>query len=65
VEAEKERITKELEYTRGFLSSVMKKLGNEKFVNSAPAAVVESENKKKSDAESMIKMLEEKLQALG
>jgi valyl-tRNA synthetase len=65
VAAEKERITKELEYTQGFLASVMKKLGNEKFVNSAPPAVVEGENKKRTDAESMIKMLEEKLQSLG
>jgi valyl-tRNA synthetase len=65
VDAEKERLSKELEYTKGFLASVMKKLGNEKFMNSAPVAVVEGENKKRSDAESMIKMLEEKLQALG
>jgi valyl-tRNA synthetase len=63
VAAEKDRLSKELEYAKGFLASVMKKLGNEKFMNSAPAAVVEGENKKRSDAESMIKMLEEKIQA--
>lgn len=65
MEAEKERIIKELDYTKGFLASVMKKLGNEKFVNSAPPAVVESENKKRQDAESLIRVLEEKLVSLG
>ncbi|MEZ4974135.1 MAG: valine--tRNA ligase [Cyclobacteriaceae bacterium] len=65
VEAECESLQKELEYTRGFLKSVMKKLSNEKFVAGAPAQVVESENKKKTDAESKIKLLEENLKSLG
>ena len=65
VEAEKAEITKELEYTRGFLNSVMKKLSNEKFVNGAPEHVVANEKKKQADAESKIKVLEEKLASLS
>ncbi|MGB0422940.1 MAG: class I tRNA ligase family protein, partial [Flavobacteriales bacterium] len=64
-EAEKEKIVKELEYTKGSLKIVMKKLGNERFVSSAPAAVVDAETKKKDDAEAKIKVLEEKLLSIG
>ena len=59
------KIKDELEYNRGFLSSVMKKLGNERFVQNAPANVIELERKKKSDAESKIKSLEEVLKGLS
>ncbi|GGF37477.1 valine--tRNA ligase [Echinicola rosea] len=64
VEAEKENIQKELEYTKGFLNSVTKKLSNERFVNNAPAQVVENEKKKQADAEAKIKALEESLTKL-
>lgn len=64
VEAERERITKDLEYNRGFKASVEKKLGNERFVNSAPAQVVELERKKLADAEEKIRLLEEALAKL-
>lgn len=60
-EKEREAIQKELEYTRGFLHSVMRKLGNEKFVKGAPQHVLEAEQKKKADAESKIKLLETNL----
>jgi len=59
------KINEELVYFRGFLEMVMKKLGNERFVNSAPAQVVELEQKKKADAEEKLKVLEERLQLLG
>jgi valyl-tRNA synthetase len=59
VEEEKENIRKELEYAKGFMNSVLKKLSNERFVSGAPAAVVENEKKKLSDAEAKIKALEE------
>ncbi|MDR3226232.1 MAG: valine--tRNA ligase [Prevotellaceae bacterium] len=59
-----EKLQKELEYTKGFLASVTKKLSNEKFVNSAPVNVVEAERKKQSDAESKIKILEENIARL-
>ncbi|TDQ13575.1 valyl-tRNA synthetase [Algoriphagus boseongensis] len=65
VEEEKANIQKELEYTRGFLNSVMKKLSNERFVAGAPAQVVEMEKKKQADAEAKIKALEESLAKLG
>ncbi|GMQ29428.1 valine--tRNA ligase [Algoriphagus confluentis] len=65
VEEEKENLKKELEYTRGFLNSVMKKLSNERFVAGAPAQVVEMEKKKQADAEAKIKALEESLLKLG
>ena len=60
-EDEREKLVKELEYTKGFLNSVDKKLSNEKFVASAPAAVLENENKKRADALSKIAMLEQSL----
>lgn len=65
IEAEKEKLEKELEYENGFLKSVEQKLRNEKFVNGAPEQVVNNEKKKKSDAEERIKVLQEKLEALG
>ena len=61
VEAEVTKIQEELVYFRGFLETVIKKLGNEKFVGSAPAKVVEIERKKQADAEEKIKILEERL----
>ena len=42
----------------------MAKLGNEKFVANAKPEVVENERKKKSDAESKIKTLQESIAAL-
>jgi valyl-tRNA synthetase len=61
---EREAILKDLEYYKGFLAVVEKKLSNEKFVNSAPANVIESERKKKADAEIKIKALQEALARL-
>ncbi len=61
LEQEKEDLTKELEYTKGFLNSVSKKLANERFVSNAPEAVVEKEKKKMADAQSKMKALEESL----
>lgn len=64
-EAEAIRIKKEIEYNQGFLKSVQAKLSNEKFVANAKPEVVAAEQKKKADAESKIKALEEQLEALG
>ncbi|UII32584.1 valine--tRNA ligase [Fulvivirga ulvae] len=61
LDKEREELQKELEYTRGFLTSVDKKLRNERFVNNAPPQVVEMEKKKKADAEAKLKVLEESL----
>lgn len=63
-EKEKAKLTEELEYQKGFLASVMKKLSNERFVAGAPPEVVENEKKKQADAEAKIKTLEEALRNL-
>jgi len=55
------KIEEELKYTLGFLEAVMKKTGNERFMSSAPAQVVDLERKKQTDAQEKIKMLEERL----
>lgn len=65
LEAEKEKVEEELGYTKGFLKSVQKKLGNERFVNNAPEEVVNVEKRKLLDAQEKIKILEEKLANLG
>jgi len=57
-------IQKEIEYQKGFLAAVDKKLSNERFVAGAPAQVVDLERKKKADAESKIRLLEENLARL-
>jgi valyl-tRNA synthetase len=59
--AQKEKLQKELEYQRGFLLSVEKKLSNERFVQNAKPEVVDAERKKKQDAEEKIKAIEESL----
>jgi len=60
-EEEMARLEKELEYTRGFLKSVMAKLGNERFVQNAPEAVVALEKKKQEEAEMKITAIEQRL----
>ena len=65
IEAEKERITKEIEYLKGFLVSVDKKLSNERFVQNAKPEIIENERNKKADAEAKITILAESLANLG
>lgn len=64
VDAEIDRLTKELDYTQGFLESVMRKLSNERFVQGAPEKVIANERAKQTDAEAKIKAIEEQLQGL-
>ena len=64
VEAERKKLEEELKYAEGFLASVMKKLGNEKFVNGAPEKVVAVERQKKADAEKKIEALKQQLDGL-
>ena len=64
-EAETKKLSDELAYLEGFLASVMKKLSNERFVNSAPEKVVANERAKKADAEAKIAAIKEQLQALN
>lgn len=65
VGAEKEKLKGELEYAKGSLNIIYKKLHNEKFMAGAPEAVVVSERKKEADVLSKIKILEEKIAELG
>jgi valyl-tRNA synthetase len=64
VEEELKKLQAELDYTKGFLASVMKKLSNERFVSSAPEAVVATERAKQADAEAKIKVLEDQIAGL-
>ena len=64
IEEEIATLTQELEYTKGFLNSVMKKLSNERFVKNAPEQVIANERKKQSDAEAKIKTIQEQLSAI-
>ena len=61
---QKEQLTKDLDYLKGFLISVEKKLSNERFVQNAKPEVVDIEKKKKADAEEKIKAIEESLATL-
>ena len=63
--AEVKKAETELGHLRNFLSSVDKKLSNERFVAGAPPQVLETERKKKSDAETKIKALEERIGQLA
>ena len=64
-EAEIAKLGEELTYYEGFLQSVERKLSNERFVQSAPAAVVDKERAKKADAEAKIAAIREQLAALN
>ena len=64
VEEELKKLEEELKYTQGFLTSVLKKLSNERFVNNAPEAVVANEKAKQADAEAKIKVLEERIASM-
>ena len=63
-EEELKKLQAELDYTRGFLASVEKKLSNERFVSGAPAAVVEREKQKLADAKMKIEALEKQIASL-
>ena len=58
------KLEEELEYTKGFLQSVNKKLSNPNFVNNAPQNVVNIEKKKQSDSNEKIKIIEKQLSSL-
>ena len=62
---ELKKLQDELKYAEGFLNSVLKKLSNEKFVNGAPAAVIEKERNKQRDAETKIAALKAQIAALS
>jgi len=63
-DAEREKILKDLDRARNFVAGIEKKLGNERFVNNAPPAVIERERKKLADGLERIRILEERLKNL-
>ena len=63
-DAEIQKMEAELKHLQGFLAGVLKKLSNERFVNNAPAQVVELERKKQADAETKIAALTENISKL-
>lgn len=64
VKKELARLQSELNYNTGFLKTVEKKLNNKQFVNNAPEAIVMKERNKMVDAESKIKILQDKINSL-
>jgi len=60
-EALRDELLKDLQYQNNFLSSVLKKLNNERFIQNAKPEVIELEKKKQADAEARIKTIEESL----
>ena len=64
VEEELKKLKADLAYQEGFLASVLKKLSNERFVQNAPAKVIETEHAKRHDAEAKIKALKERIDQL-
>jgi valyl-tRNA synthetase len=58
------KLNEELHYARGFLQSVLVKLGNSNFIKNAPEQIIEKERKKKEDAENRIRVLEERIESL-
>ena len=65
IDAELDKLQKELDYTEGFLKIVKGKLSNEKFIQNAPQQLVNNEKNKLADAESKIKILAEKISSLS
>ena len=63
-EAEIKKAEAEIQRLEGFMAGIQKKLANERFVQNAPAQVVELERKKLADAESKITALRETVAAL-
>jgi len=62
--AELDKLEQDLNYNRGFLKSVLAKLGDERFISNAPPSVVDIEKKKKSDTELKIRSLDARIEEL-
>ncbi len=59
-----EQMKKDILYYQGFLDSIEKKLGNERFMQNAKPEIIEIETKKKNDAIEKMRMIEESLNLL-
>lgn len=65
VEAEKEKIQKDMAYLQGFLKSVEAKLSNERFMQNAKPEIIANEQSKKADALAKLDILEQRLKEQG
>ena len=65
VAAQKEKLLKDLDYLKGFLNTIDKKLSNDRFVQNAKAEVIGLERKKKADAEEKIRAIEQSISFLN
>ncbi len=65
VDAERARLSKQLDKVRGELAKATAKLSNEKFVNNAPPAVVSQERDRASDFQRQIDQLTEQVKKLA
>ena len=65
LESEKQKLIKEIDYTKGFLEIVESKLSNKNFVKNAPSNLVENERNKLDDARNRMKILKSKLSDLS
>jgi valyl-tRNA synthetase len=63
--AQKEKLLKDLEYLKGFLNTIDKKLSNDRFAQNAKAEVIELERKKKADTEEKIRAIEQSISFLN
>ena len=63
-EEEKAEIEQEIKYQEGFVAGIQKKLSNERFVNNAPAAVVDKERKKLADGLERVAILKQRLERI-
>ena len=64
VKAERERLSKEAARLAGEVKKCQSKLGNERFVSKAPAAVVDTEKKRLAEFTSLLAKVEEQLRKL-
>ncbi|WP_198262736.1 valine--tRNA ligase [sulfur-oxidizing endosymbiont of Gigantopelta aegis] len=65
VDAERERLNKEINNSQGFIKGLEGKLSNENFVSRAPETVVALERHKLTDAQSKLNSLTEQLEKLS
>ncbi|HMW94099.1 MAG TPA: valine--tRNA ligase [Chitinophagales bacterium] len=62
---EKEKLKKEILYYEGFITSIEKKLNNERFVQNAKPEIVEIERQKLKDGQTKLQAFKESLSKLG
>ncbi len=65
IDAERERLNKEIESNQGFISKLEAKLSNENFVSRAPEQVVAHERQKLTETQNKLKSLTEQLEKLS